>query len=75
MHIPLGNHETRGRISFNPIQPESICGVHMHQGAKHIVIGGGKVSHQFLRAQPTSGVKQLAAGPSGVVQIVSEYVN
>src|SRR5664280_2338278 len=74
VHVLLRNDEMCRRISFDSAKPDSIGGVDVHQGAENIAISCGKVSHQFLRIQRTGSVNQSAAGPSGVVQMVSEYV-
>lgn len=75
MHVLLWNHITHRRISFDSAKPCPISGIDVHQGSENTVIGAGKVSHQFLRTQSTGSVNQSAAGPRGVIKMVSEYVN
>jgi len=74
MHILLRNHIACRGISLDSAKPSSISSVDVNKGAKNAVIGGGKISCQFLRTQRTCSFNQSAAGPGGVVQMVSEYV-
>ena len=67
MHSSSGTIKRAG--GFPSIRPShAISGVDVYQGAEHIVIGGAKVSHQFLRIQRTSSVNQSSASPSGVIR-------
>jgi len=46
----------------------------LHERAENIMISGAEVSRQFLRTECTRSLNQSAAGPSGVVQMASEYI-
>ena len=72
IHVLLWNNKTCRRIPFDSAKPDAIGGVDVHQSAEDIVIGGGKVSHQFLVIEGACSFNQSAAGPRGLVQMFVE---